>query len=369
MALKRASDRLRAVWVSTLAVSCLALTVPTFGTTQDSRSQLATPQDAITAILEAFQSFRVVSFPGGHTDANETQALLRALVADPRFGATVDDIVVEFGSSRYQDVMDRYIRGEDVPQSTLQRAWLDAVQPGISIDNQNTPAFFRAVRDANATRPADEKTRVLLGDPPIDWDHIRDRADYRRWEIQRDSYPADLVRRLVLAHNRRALIVWANGHLMRQGILTNYDMTSWQSQTIVSLIEAPGGTRVFTVRAEGSLKEWQANTASWKPMTLTTVRGTALGAVDFSEFESPDQRYHIRGEEDFVPIPRAEWAQRRLEDIVDAILYTGPDLTSSGIWQQLCADPGYVKMRIDRITLIGLPPAQADAVRRVCKVP
>jgi hypothetical protein len=262
--------------------------------------------------------------------------------------------------------MDRYIRGDDVAESLVQRAWLDAVQPGISLDNENTPAFFRAVREANAKRPAAEKTRVLLGDPPIDWEHVRTKADYRKWEIQRDSYPADLVRRLVLAHNRKALIVYANGHLLRQEILTNYDMTSWQSQTIVSLIEAPGGTRVFTVRAEGSLTQWQPNTASWTPMTLTTVRGTTLGAADFSEFESPDQRYRIRGEEDFVPIPRNEWASRRLEDIVDGILYA-PSRTTSGIWPQLCADPGYAKMRIDRITLIGLPAAQADTVRRACR--
>jgi hypothetical protein len=351
-----------------LAASYLTLAVPTRGTAQSAPPRPATPEDAITAILDAFRSFRVVSFPGGHTDPNESQALLRALVADPRFGATVNDIVVEFGSSRYQDVMDRYVRGEDVPESTVQRAWLDAVQPGISLDNQNTAAFFRAVREANAKRPAAEKTRVLLGDPPIDWENVRTKADYRKWEIQRDSYPADLVRRLVLAHNRRALIVWANGHLLRQEILTNYDMTSWQSQTIVSLIEAPGGTRVFTVRAEGSLTKWQADTASWKPMSLTAVRGTALGAADFSEFESPEQRYRIQGEDEFVPIPRDQWASRRLEDIVDGILYTGPESSRSGIWPQLCADPAYVKMRIDRITLIGLPPAQADAVRRVCNV-
>jgi hypothetical protein len=244
------------------------------------------------------------------------------------------------------------------------------VQAGIALDNQNTPAFFRAVREANAKRQAAEKTRVLLGDPPIDWENVRNKADYRKWEIQRDSYPADLVRRLVLAHNRRALIVWANGHLLRQEILTNYDMTSWQSQTIVSLIEAPGGTRVFTVRATGSLTKWQADTASWKPMSLTAVRGTALGAADFSEFENPDLRYHIRGEDDFVPIPREQWASRRLEDIVDAILYTGPESgrTSSGISPQLCADPAYVKMRIDRITLVGLPPGEADAVKRVCNM-
>ena len=333
------------------------MALPIGGTAQGTRPRPAAPLDAISAILDAFRSFRVVSFPGGHTDGNETQALLRALVADPRFGATVNDIVVEFGSSRYQDVMDRYIRGEDVPESAVQRAWLDAVQPGIALDNQNTAAFFRAVREANAKRPAAEKTRVLLGDPPIDWENVRTKADYRKWEIQRDSYPADLVRRLVLAHNRRALIVWANGHLMRQEILTNYDMTSWQSQTIVSLIEAPGGTRVFTVRAEGSLTKWQADTASWKPMSFTAVRGTALGAADFSEFESPDQRYRIRGDDDFVPIPRDQWASRRLEDIVDGILYIGPESgrTSAGIWPQLCADPGYVKMRLDRIALIGLP--------------
>jgi len=366
MARKRAPGRVRVACVSLLAACCLAQTAPMRGTAQRARPRPATPQDAITAILDAFRSFRVVSFPGGHTDPNDTQALLRALVADPRFGATVNDIVVEFGSSRYQDVMDRYIRGEDVPESTVQRAWLDAVQPGISLDNQNTAAFFRAVREANAKRPVTEQTRVLLGDPPIDWENVRSKADYRKWEIQRDSYPADLVRRLVLAHNRRALIVWANGHLMRQEILTNYDMTSWQSQTIVSLIEAQGGTRVFTVRAEGSLTKWQADTSSWKPMSFTAVRGTALGAADFSEFESPDQRYLIRGEEDFVPIARDRWASRRLEDIVDGILYTGPGRTNSGIWPQLCADPGYVKMRIHRIALVGLPPAQADAVKRAC---
>jgi hypothetical protein len=355
---------LRVAPASFLAGLCLAL--PIGGTAQG--PQPAVPLDAIPAILDAFRSFRVVSFPGGHTDPNESQALLRALVADPRFGATVNDIVVEFGSSRYQDVMDRYIRGEDVPESSVQRAWLDAVQPGISLDNQNTAAFFRAVREANAKRAAAEKTRVLLGDPPIDWENVRTKADYRKWEIQRDSYPADLVRRLVLAHNRRALIVWANGHLMRQEILTNYDMTSWQSQTIVSLIEAPGGTPVFTVRAEGSLTKWQPDTSLWKPMTLIAVRGTSLGAADFSEFESPDQRYQIRGEEDFVPIPREQWASRRLEEIVDGILYTGPEKTSSAIWPQLCADPGYVKMRVDRIALIGLPPTQAEAVKRVCNL-
>ena len=117
MAQTRPLDRLRVAWVSVLAASCLTLTLPVRGTAQGAGRSRPRRRTPITAILEAFRSFRVVSFPGGHTDPNESQALLRALVADPRFGATVNDIVVEFGSSRYQDVMDRYIRGEDVPDS------------------------------------------------------------------------------------------------------------------------------------------------------------------------------------------------------------------------------------------------------------
>jgi hypothetical protein len=357
------------VRVHCLALSALLATATGLGAVAHPQPRPALPIEAIPGLLDAFRTYRVVSFPGGHPDANESQALLRALVRDPRFTSTVNDIVVEFGSSRYQDLMDRYIRGEDVPESAVQVAWLNAVQGGIALDNANTAAFFRNVREANATLPPEHKIRVLLGDPPIDWDHIRSRADYRKWDVQRDSYPADLVQREVLARNRRALIVYANGHLVKQEILTNYDMSSWEAQSIISLLEA-GGTPVFTVRAGGDLSQWQADTASWKPMSLTLVRDTVIGAVDFSEVDGGTQRYRIRGEEDFVALPSVEWVSRRVEDIVDAILYMGPQSsrTSAPLSPALCADPAYIRMRLDRITLVGLPPAETDRLKRQCLV-
>lgn len=354
-------------FASVLASACAVLVLSVRGAAQDAGPRPAAPLEVIPAILEAFRTHRIVSYPGGHTDGNEGHALLRALIQDPRFATTVNDIVVEFGSSRYQDLMDRYVRGEDVSESAVRVAWLNAVQAGTALDNANTAAFFRNVREVNAALPPERRLRVLLGDPPMDWDNIRNKADFRKWVIQRDSYPADLVRREVLAHNRRALIVWANGHLMRQEILTNYDMNHWQAQTIVSLLEA-GGTPVFTVRSDGDLTAWQADTASWKPMSLTIVRGTTVGAADFSDFESVSQRYRVQGEEDFVPLPREQWVSRRLEEIVDAILYVGRQHTSAPIAPDLCADIGYIKMRLDRIALIGLPPGEADRVKRACNV-
>lgn len=359
-------DSWRAACASMVAVLSLTVVFPIRGTTQGTRPAISL--EAIPAILDAFRTHRVVSYPGGHTDGNEGQAQLRALIRDPRFAATVNDIVVEFGTSRYQDLMDRYIRGEEVPDATVRVAWLDAVQGGTALDNANTAAFFRNIRDVNAALPPERKLRVLLGDPPMDWDNVRNKADFRKWVVQRDSYPADLVRREVLVRDRRALLVWANGHLMRQEILTNYDMSHWQAQTIVSLLER-SGTPVFTVRADGDLTKWQADTASWKPFSLTLVRGTPIGAADFSDFESVRERYRIRGDEDFVPLPREQWVSRRLEEIVDAILYVGREpRTTAPIAADLCADPAYLKMRVDRIALIGLPPAEADRVKRACNV-
>ena len=352
-----------------LASLCVATGLSIRSEAQGGEPRPATPLEVIPAILDAFRTYRIVSYPGGHTDGNEVHAQLRALIRDPRFASTVNDIVVEFGSSRYQDLMDRYTRGDDVSDSAIRVAWLNAVQGGTALDNANTAAFFRTVREVNAALPPERKLRVLLGDPPMDWDNIRNKADYRKWIIQRDSYPADLVRREVLAHNRRALIVWANGHLIRQQIWTNYDMSTWHAQSIVSLLEA-GGTPVFTVRADGELTRWQADTASWKPMTLTIVRGTTVGAADFSDFDGVSERYRVRGEEDFVPLPREQWVSRRLEDIVDAILYVGPERTrtSAPIAPDLCADPAYIKMRLDRIALVDLPQGEADRVKRLCNV-
>jgi hypothetical protein len=59
---------------------------------------------------------------------------------------------------------------------------------------------------------------------------------------------------------------------------------------------------------------------------------------------------------------------RRLEEIVDAILFVGEEHTSAPIAPDLCADTAYVKMRLDRIAVIGLPQEEADRVRRSCYV-
>jgi hypothetical protein len=73
----------------------------------------AAPVNAIDGILAAFESHPIVALPDSH-GSNQAHAFLLSLIRDPRFAQTVDYIVVEFGNARYQDVADRFLRGEEV---------------------------------------------------------------------------------------------------------------------------------------------------------------------------------------------------------------------------------------------------------------
>ena len=42
--------------------------------------------------------------------------------------AVLNDVVIENGNARYQDVMDRYVRGDEVPYEALRHVWHDTTQ-------------------------------------------------------------------------------------------------------------------------------------------------------------------------------------------------------------------------------------------------
>jgi hypothetical protein len=327
--------------------------------------------DPIEGIADAFTSHQVVMLPGGH-GSKRFHDLLLSLARAPRIQAVVNDIVVEFGSARYQDLVDRYMRGDQIPYATLKRTWQDTTVPGVTNDGPYVEEFYRTMREINAALPLERRYRVLLGDPPIDWEHITTKSDLRKWTVLRDSYPADLIRREVIVRGRRALVVYGHLHFPRREMLANYDMSNWQAQTMTSLLESVPGTKVFVIWAEGGneIVKLQPEIASWPPLSLIRIRGTILGAADFTLFNGADKdRYAIRGVDDFVKIPREQYRPMRMEEQVDAIIWNGgappkPILLSA----ETCADPAYLPMRLARITFAGLPPGEGEAVKRACAV-
>src|SRR5260370_21575986 len=149
--------------------------------------KLAVPVEPIGAIVDAFRSHRIVALGDNH--GNEQGHKFRlSLIRDPRFAAAVDDIVVEFGSARYQDLMDRFVHGGDVPYESLRQVWQNTTQPEYEWDLPIYEEFFRAVRTVNSSLPRERQVRVLLGDPPMDWDSVHTIEDLRKQMRCRDAH-------------------------------------------------------------------------------------------------------------------------------------------------------------------------------------
>lgn len=226
--------------VATVVVASVVQAQPTTSRTP------ATPVDPIGGIIDAFRTHGVVALgEGGH--GNEQAHRFRlALIRDARFAAAVNDIVVESGSARYQDVMDRFVGGGDVPAELLVRAWRDTTQPNEIWDLPIYEELFRTVREVNSSLPRERRLRVLLGDPPVEWETVRTIRDLDRWG-SRDAHAAGVIQREVLGRNRRVLIVYGDDHLGKKNRAIGAG-DEWPAN-VVGLLEK-AGTPVFVVHAE-----------------------------------------------------------------------------------------------------------------------
>lgn len=306
--------------------------------------------DPIDGIVDAFGSHRVVAMTEGVGHGHEQgHAFLRTLIRDARLAGVVDDIVVEWGNSLYQDVIDRFTRGEDVPYSELRKVWENTTQRNPVWDGPVFRAFFETVRARNETLPEAERIRVLLGDPPVDWQAVDSPRDLAQVSRQRDAYPAELIRDEVIEKGRRALVVYGGLHLLR--------LPRQQDSRGDSAIREPEwlgvrlereGTDVFNIWGVPAdvAADVQPDVAAWSPIRMTLIENTPLGAASF-------RSYFPAG--DATP----------MQEQFDALMIFGPRsaTTFSRLSPELCMDDAYIEMRLRRM---GYDDRQAF-VRRYCE--
>ncbi len=306
-----------ALAVATMAVSASS---PAVGQALD-----VGPRDPIATIVAAFRTHPIVALDELHGD-ERSHAFRLALIRDPRFAAVANDVVVEFGNSRYQSVIGRFAAGADVTPDELEKIWQDTTQAHMIWDRPIYEDFFRAVRAVNLRLPETRRLRILLGDPPIDWDAVRTSEDRQEaLRLGRSAYPADLIMREVLARQRRALVIYGGMHLMRQNL---------QGPNLIEHLENKAGVRAFVVGTVADLAVIGADGAAWPSPSLALTRGSGLA------------------------------------NQLDALLYLGPasGKRTSRLSPALCSDAGYRRMRIRRMTLAGMANA-AELLDRECAAP
>jgi len=315
--------------------------IGSFASAQPKPSRPAMPIEPISAIVQQFKSHAVVALGDNEASVQGSEFRIK-LVRDPRFAAIANDIVVEFGNSRYQELVDRFTRGEEVPPESLRHVWQDTTQVEYTWDLPIYEEFFQAVRDVNSSLQASRKLRVLLGDPPIEWENVHSLEDLKRW-LNRDSFAAEVVRREVLAKGHRALIIYGDQHLIRPAPTAAPKF----SEGIVAQLER-SGTSVFTIHTETrqDLSALQPDVAEWPKPSLAILRDTTLGAA------MTDSRQRCS-----------------LADQFDAVLYLGPpgEMTLSKLSRARCSDPRYLEKRVARLALVPPPPTAAVSPMQMLK--
>jgi hypothetical protein len=268
------------------------------------------------AVLAAFERHRIVAVGETHGQQEHGDAQ-QMLLADPRLPQVVDDIVVgDFGNALYQATMDRFVADPAVNNPELRLVWRNSpASPAATGDEPIREQFYRTVRAVNWALRPEQRIRVLLAEPPIDWSRITTNDQVQAFLDQRDTHMASVMEREVLAKGRRALFFAGSGHVM-------HSPTPGQNEGhAVPIIEEQTSERIYVIVA-GS----HPRLASYPRRTVIPCAGTWLESADAGEFtySAPLCGFPLGG-------------------LTDAVLYLGQmeDLTQT-LWNPaIYLDPVY----------------------------
>jgi hypothetical protein len=115
------------------------------------------------SIVDALRDGRVVELGEWHGQAAEHR-FFTELLGDPQVRANLDTVVVEWGAAPQQDIVDRFVAGDEVPEAELRKIWTTTTQQSGVWDSPIYRQFFDAVHRLNAADTA-HPLRVILGDP------------------------------------------------------------------------------------------------------------------------------------------------------------------------------------------------------------
>lgn len=342
---------LRAAGMHLCRVALLAI-IAVLSASGQERSGGAEPvaEPAVAAILAAFDRYEAVGMPAAH-GLKDLDDLILTLIRNPGFSKKVNDIEIECGNSLYQDVLDRYTSGADVPFREVQKVWRNTTQPpcGLSGFYEQMVPLVRAI---NQRSPRDKALRILAGDPPFDWDQIKTAEDLRKavLSLRRDTSIASVIEREALARHRKVLMLMGTFHMLHgTGAIAMYERKYPNSTFVISEL-GTFGTNLTDLS--------HSPFATWPIPALARIKGTWLGKLDLSKFLPPpniiDQDCNFHND---FPAP----LRKPVEELFDAVLYLGPqDLR---LWEKVPADivldSDYMKERRRRSTLPGSPLATA----------
>jgi hypothetical protein len=272
---------------------------------------------AIDEIAKQFDKHPLIMIGELHR-SREIHAFLQQMLRDPAFICSADDIVVEFGNSRLQNLADTYVSGGNVTQAQLQSVWRETAVR-LTWNSPLYQQFYETVRDINQKHLCTHSIRVVLGDPPLDWSKIKTVKDYERFTDRDGSY-ADVVEREVLSKHHRALLVAGELHAMKQ--LPKDYQSEPEDPTVAQRIERKHPGALFSIVSVPLPNAAKALNLGPAP-SFSVVRGSALEHADFqlTDYDSTVTLVSVNGKQVWKLEPAKHWPP--MGNVVDGLLYVG----------------------------------------------
>ncbi|MBW8708513.1 MAG: hypothetical protein JF627_04485 [Alphaproteobacteria bacterium] len=306
---------------------------------------------AMDGIFAAFQTHPLVGIGEHHRVAQELE-FYAALVRDPRFAAEVGNVVVEFGGAIHQDIIDRYVNGEEVPYIELRKVWTDTVGWLPVVTAVGYPAFFAQVRETNLALPPDKRIHVWLGEPVIDWDRLKTHADWEALDKTREIKPVEVIEKQILARGKKALVIYGAGHylpsmpgsagekLRKAGWQEYWGETIRHTHPGAMFVVLPyGGTR-----DKACAQDIESAMAGW---SIPALAAPLKGSVTAAKLRTCNP---LKAENFNFPVDLTDAEKQQVlafeadaPSYADALLYLGPSssLTISPYIPDLYLDPDY----------------------------
>ncbi len=305
-------------------------------------------------MLNAFDRYEVVGIEAGH-DQKDIDDFILDLVREPSFPNRVNDIAVECGNSLYQPVLDRYIAGEQISYSEVQKVWRNTTQVMCG-QSAFYEQLFPLVRAINQALPARQRIRMLAADPPVDWSLIHNQKDFSSFE-DRDGSIASVMEKEVLSKHRKALMLFGIFHLLHGSGPGKGDA--------VTLYETKYPRSTFVISGLGYFGTDPKDAAvvsfgNWSNSALISTQGTALGALKLDSFLptpiSTDDQCNIVDQFQAKP-------NLTVSSLIDAFLYLDSPMLrlKEVIPANVALDAAYTSELIRRNNVVGIPGPQTVA--------
>ena len=262
---------------------------------------------------------RLIAF--GETHQHKSlHDLIENVLGSKQIQNDIDIIIVEFGNSFYQKILDQYISGEDISIDDIKVVWRNTlISPNTIWDSPVYERFFKTIREINKSLKSTKKYRVIAAGKSTDWSKINTKEEmifYKK--TNRTEHMFNVVGNEVFIKNKTAILIAGGWHTTQLNLelkkKASYFFNDYSTKKPQDLYYPTAGFFISSYSKINTLGIKEIDQMKEGSIILTNSK--SLADITGKQLVFMKGR---RGRPDYNPYPN-----NHLKDMADALILWGP---------------------------------------------